>query len=151
MEMENKLAISAISLMVFLVFLIFDSGSQVGAIFAEAALSIPITLILIDWVIIKERERQWKKIKIFTYLNILENMCLIAWEILIYFPDIKETREIYWKILRTGVNEPREEVALTMIEIAKFIEDNQKNWLRFMMNNRGKYDYDMYEMLQRVS
>ena len=139
MEWKNKLGISAISLMVFLVFLIFASGSQVGAIFAEAALSIPITLILIEWVVIKERKKQWEKIKVLTYLNILEHMSFIAWEILFYFPDIKRTREIYWKILSTGVKEPRAEVALTMIEIAKFIKSNQENWIKRQEMNHSKF------------
>ncbi len=66
MEWKNKSGISLIGLIFFFIFLIIAElgyQSQIALILAEAAISIPITFILIEWVIKREREEQWEKVK----------------------------------------------------------------------------------------
>ena len=140
MKWQNKIGIGELGLIAFVIFLLiafwFDiiewHWSHVFFILAEAALSVWITLVVIELAIRKDRERKWKRVKLITYTTILNNLRNIANEAASYAflvvgnCDDQFIKE-YARILSSEGNKPRKEVSIAIIEMAIIITTYYKN------------------------
>lgn len=143
MEWKSRNGISLICLICFIIFLLIaiwfgnnklESQSQIAFILAEATISIPITLILIEWVIGKDREKQWEKVKSVTYMSILEHVTIIARSASMHSHlEMKGEALEFAQILENGFINPKEEVSIAIIELARISKKETKNWISFMM------------------
>jgi hypothetical protein len=147
MEWENRNIISLICLICFLIFLIIASSlsvnkleyqSQIAFIISEAIVSIPITLILIEWVIKRDREKQWEKVKSVTYMSILEHITIISRSVSNYSHiEMKGEALKNAQILERGFIEPNKKVSIAIIELSITSKRETKIWL-----NQIIYEYN---------
>ncbi len=153
MEWKNRNGISLIGLISFVIFLVaalwlyirnLEFQSQIAFILAEAAISIPITLILIEWVIKRDREKQWEKVKSLTYKTILFNISYVAYklpmEIPFYLDGSKEFRNIIEKGV-LNVPDPQKEVSYAILEFAEIVRTIQN---RLLKENREQLGDDKW-------
>jgi hypothetical protein len=148
MEWENRNIISSICIVCFLIFLIIASWlninkleyqSNIAFIISEAIVSIPITLILIEWVIKRDREKQWEKVKSATYMSILEHVTIIARSASIHC-HIKMKGEALEnaQILERGLIEPNRKVPIAIIELSINSKQGLKIWLNQIRHESNK-------------
>jgi len=102
-------------------------GSQLSLTLAGAAMSVWITLTVIERVIKKDREQQWEKVKSLTYMAILNNIRYMASQ----FPETDtidfETINNHIDIINTDVNYPRKDVSDEIIKLAEDLNKIYKN------------------------
>jgi hypothetical protein len=106
-------------------------GSQLSLTLAGAAMSVWITLTVIERVIKKDRDMQWEKVKSLTYMTILNNIRYMVSQ----FPETStldlETMMNHMDVINTDVNYPRKDVSDEIIGFAKDISDVYKNRREF--------------------
>ena len=94
---------------------------QLSLALSGAAMSVWITLTIIERAIKNDREKQWEKVKSLTYMTILNNIRYVASQ----FPETGaldfETINNHLIIINTDVNYPRKYVSDEIISLAKYI------------------------------
>lgn len=143
MNLKNsRVKISLICISIFIIFLIvgiylydIEPGyhSDVVFILAESIISIPITLILIEWVIKSDREKQWDKVKSSTYMSILEHVTIMARSASSHSHIRMQGEELRnAQILERGFIIPKKEVAIAIIELSRTSKKETNNWIHQM-------------------
>lgn len=109
----------------------------------------PVSLILIEWVIKKDRERQWERVESLTYMTILYNLCCIAYSIPRYMPIDSDIESRCKEIIKTGISNPRNEVSNAISDLAKTTKESIQRWEQDTDNLINQQKYDEYDQRNR--
>lgn len=153
MEWKNRSGISLICLIFFIILLIIirifyinstEYQLQIILILTEAVLSVPITLILIEWVIKRDREKQWEKVRLLTFETILFNILNAAYLLPISIPFYieNESKKFFDIILKGKPNPLDPQVRDEISEYAKTIRTIQNQLLKEERERLGEDKWD---------
>jgi hypothetical protein len=154
MKLLDRFDIGQFSIIFFVLFLLigfwFDveelKWSHIFFILAEAALSVCITLYVIEFAIRRSNERKWNTAKLLTYLAVISNLRAISSGAIPFATSLigSDTLADCTEILNGPESKPRREIMIAIIDLYKKID----NYYKIHMLRYGEtFAPEVYEFL----
>lgn len=141
-DFRHRAVVAALLLFVFFWVMSFKKSCQTALMLSEVSLSIIVTLVIVEQVINKDREHQWKNVKLLTYNSILAQIRgLVA---------ATNSAHLVGIDINKINDDSGKEMAISIVEIARKMRRNYRyslwNWYYNRMQDRICREYDMLEL-----
>lgn len=147
--------IAGITFVIFVVLLAIAirTNSQTAFLFSEAVLSVVITLVIVERIITEDRELQWERVKILTYMAILmhiSQLALSASHFLDHSWGSNHTIK-YVGVINHNFYEPNAEAAIAIVNLANVIDNDYKHRSYYPSYWKDRDGYEKFMHAEAVS